>query len=206
MLCIHQSRDKRLRAVLPEAPEVLECGWVLGGLLSVERRPEEVTPPRGAEAREGHALHLAPFGAQPTRLRRGPFQSPEAILSGVSGATGSEKTPLCFHIACWKGDLRSQGTPASRPRCALPRPRAEAAHAQWHCRAHLCAHSRNRGFLTSAKWARWTSGQGLAGQSGEDSPGSDSASSTSFPGSMEERPHSLQAAPLGGMAPSSPCH
>lgn len=86
--------------MLPEAPEVLECGWVLSGLLSVERRPENATPPRGPEAREGHALHLAPFGAQPTRLSRGLFQSPEAILSGVSGATRSEKTPLCFHIPC----------------------------------------------------------------------------------------------------------
>lgn len=206
MLCIHQMRGKRLRAVLPEAWEVLGCGWVLGGLLSGERRPEEATPPPGAEAREGHALHLAPFVAQPTRLCRGPFPSPEAILSGVSGATGSEKTPLYFHIPCRKGDLRSQGTPASRPRRALPRPRAEAAHAQWQCRAHLRAHSRNRGFLTSAKWATWTSGQGLAGQSGEDSPGSDSASSTGFPGSTEERPRSLQAAPLGGMAPSSTRH
>ena len=186
--------------MLPEAREVLR------GLLSAERRPEEATPPRGAEAPERHALHRAPFGAQPTRLRRGPFQSPEAILSGVSGATGSEKTPLCFHIPCWRGDSWSQAAPASRPRRALPRPRAEAARAQWQCRAHLRVHSRGRGSLTSARWARWTSGRGLAGQSGGDSPGSDSASWTGFPGSMEERPRSLQAAPLGGIGPSSPGH
>lgn len=123
------------------------------------------TPSPGAEARKG-TLHLAPFGAQPTPLCRGPFRVQRQSWSGVSGATGSEKTLLYFHISCRKGLTEPGDSRRAAPRSALPRQRAEAAHAVVSTRT-LRAHSQQPR-LTSAKWATWTSFRpGLAGQSGE---------------------------------------
>lgn len=172
----------------------LGAGWSLSG----ERRPEEATLLQVLRHGKGTLFIWPLFGAQPTRLCRGPFPSPEAILSGVSGATGVRKLFCTFTYLVGKGTygpgdfgepprsalqgnvLRRRMRSGSVPARTLRRtPTAQPRLLNLRCGRHGQA---ARGLRS--KWRR--------------SPGSDSASSTGFPGSMEERPRSLQAAPLAG--------